>query len=117
MEEQSILLSIKHMLFGIDADDITDFDSDLIVFINSSLATVYQLGVGDKPVSIKGENESWSDVITSEKHLETIKEFVYLDVKLVFDPPTSSIVMEALKEMKTEDEWRIKEEIAISDDV
>lgn len=108
----SILNTIKSML-NIDPE-ITEFDSDLIVLINTSLSTLYQLGVGDKQFSITGSTEKWSDLLTDESYLEMIKSFIFIDVKIVFDPPTSSIVMEAYKETRKEYIWRINSQIEVA---
>ena len=108
--DDSILVTIKDML-NIDAG-ITDFDNDLIVLINSSLSTLHQLGIGDAQFRITGNNETWSQLLGDKDYsLESAKELVYLDVKIVFDPPTSSIVMEAYKELRQEQQWRIAAEI------
>lgn len=108
--DESILTTIKNML-NIDSD-ITDFDSELIVLINSSFSTLFQLGIGeDKPFRISGSSETWSQLLTKEYYLELVKETVYLDVRIVFDPPTSSIVLETMKEIRKENQWRIAAQV------
>lgn len=111
--EESILVTIKKML-NIDAE-ITDFDSELIVLINASLSTLYQLGIGESQFSIEGDKETWSQFLDQEYYLESVKESVYIDVKLIFDPPASSIIVEALKERRKEDQWRIASQVDISE--
>lgn len=108
--DESILTTIKNML-NIDSD-ITDFDSELIVLINSSFSTLFQLGIGeDKPFRISGSSETWSQLLTKDYYLELVKETVYLDVRIVFDPPTSSIVLETMKEIRKENQWRIAAQV------
>ena len=108
--DESILTTIKSML-NIDSN-ITDFDSDLIVLINSSLSTLFQLGIGEgKPFRISGSSETWSQLLTKEYYLELVKETIYLDVRIVFDPPSSSIVMETMKEIRKENQWRIAAQV------
>lgn len=109
---ESILDSIKSLL-PIDKD-ITDFDGDLIVLINSSLSRLLQLGVGDKPFRIEGSSETWAQLLNKEEYLDAVKEVVFIDVKMVFDPPTSSVVMEALKATRNEDMYRITTQIEIA---
>ena len=109
---ESILDSIKSLL-PIDKD-ITDFDGDLIVLINSSLSRLLQLGVGEKPFRIEGSSETWSQLLNKEEYLDAVKEVVFIDVKMVFDPPTSSVVMEALKAIRNEDMYRITTQIEIA---
>lgn len=103
----SILDSVKKM-HGIDPS-CTDFDVDLILFINSSLATVTQHGAGPQEVGFKIEDNTttWKDFEPNVVKFEWIPEFVYLDTKLVFDPPLSSVVSEAMKLKKEELLWRI----------
>ena len=108
--DESILKTIKSML-NIE-EDISDFDQDLIVLINSSLSTLYQLGIGTIPFKITGTDETWSQLLDGkEYYLESAKELIYIDVKLVFDPPTSSMVMDAYKEKRKEDQWRIAAQV------
>lgn len=108
--DESILKTIKSML-NIE-EDISDFDQDLIVLINSSLSTLYQLGIGTIPFKITGTDETWSQLLDGkEYYLESAKELIYIDVKLVFDPPLSSMVMDAYKERRAEDQWRIAAQV------
>lgn len=102
----SILATIKKML-GYD-DDYTPFDTDIIVPINSALMTLTQLGVGPKEgFSISGYDAKWSDFITNETKLEGVKTYVYLKTKMIFDPPTNSYLMDAMKENAQELEFRL----------
>ncbi len=102
----SILVSIKKML-GLD-DEYTPFDVDVIVHINSVLMTLTQLGIGpEEGFEINDYNETWSDFLTNETLLGSVKTFVYLNVKMLFDPPTNSFVMEAMKKQAEEIGWRL----------
>ena len=103
---ESILTSVKKQL-GI-AEDYEHFDPDLIISINSVFSVLNQLGVGpEEGYSISDANGNWSDFLPAGKKLELVKTYVYLKVKLIFDPPTSSAVMEAVKQNIAEQEWRI----------
>lgn len=102
----SILTSIKKML-GI-TEEYEHFDGDLIIHINSVLAILTQLGVGTKEgFKIIDKNDRWSDFIQDTNKLENVKSYVYLKVKLIFDPPQSSIVIEATNKLISELEWRM----------
>lgn len=118
----SILTSIK-LALGITADAI-EFDGPLIMHINSALTTLKQLGVGPKNgFMIKSAMETWdkflgyssianaaSTVSTAEEdpvYVELVKTYMYLKVKMVFDPPTNSSLLEAMKNEITEMEWRL----------
>lgn len=107
--EESILITIKHLL-GI-TEDYDAFDIDVITFINSAFMTLQQLGVGPaNGFTISGDNESWSDFLPTDKMLEGVKQYIFLRVKMVFDPPANSFVMEAMKQQKEELEWRLREQ-------
>ena len=106
----SILNSIKKLL-GIDSE-YTVFDTDIIIHINTAINTLSQLGVESaKNYSIIDEDNLWSDLV-NDASLELIKTYIYLKVRMVFDPPTGS-VSEAFKETITELEWRINNEAEI----
>ena len=99
--EDSILITITRML-GI-GDDSTPFDTDVIVLINTALMTLTQNAVGPKDgFSITGTNETWGDFLTNPVMLEGAKTFVYLKVKMLFDPPGNSFVMDAYKQQAEE---------------
>lgn len=109
---ESILNSIKKLL-GITAD-YKDFDQDIVLFINTVFPILRQLGVGPaEGFIITDENTKWSSYLNDNKNLEDVKAFIYLKVKLLFDPPAASAHMEAIKETVKELEWRIKEECEI----
>lgn len=102
----SILLSVKKML-GIPPE-YEQFDPEIIIHINSVFSILTQLGVGsDEGFSIKDSTASWSDYIPEGKAVEDIKTYVYLKVRLIFDPPQSSAAIEAMKQLASEFEWRI----------
>ena len=101
----SILTSIKKML-GIEAE-YTHFDPELIVFINSVFGILFQLGVGPTTEAFKitSADETWDDFIEADQ-IETVKSYMYMKVRLLFDPPTSSAVLSSFKELIQEFEWR-----------
>lgn len=102
----SILTSVKKML-GI-TEDYTQFDMDIIIHINSVFAILYQLGVGPGHCySITDKTNTWSEFISDQTKLELVKSYMYLKVKLIFDPPTVGTVMEATNRQIAEFEWRL----------
>ena len=104
--EDSIVVTIKKML-GLE-DDYTPFDTDVIVQINAALMSLTQLGVGPKEgFLVTDYSETWSDFITSEVKLGAVKTYIYLKVKMMFDPPTNSYVMDAMKQQAEEIGWRL----------
>ena len=108
--DDSILNTIKKQL-GI-TEDYTVFDNDLIMHINSVFLTLSQLGVGpDEGFFVEGKNDSWTDYIDEGVLLNSIKTYVYLKVKLLFDPPGSSYAIDAINNIIKELEWRINVQV------
>lgn len=102
----SILTSVKKML-GITAE-YTHFDADIIMHINSVFMILHQLGVGpEEGFMIEGDSETWDEFIKDEFTIESVKSYMYLKVGLLFDPPTSSNVMESKNRLANELEWRL----------
>ena len=106
----SILNSIKKLL-GI-TEEYKQFDPDLIIHINSVFLTLKQLGVGPKNAfAITGEYETWDQFLPEDNpNFEAVKSYMHIKVKLLFDPPTISAVMEAMNKMAKEYEWRLNVE-------
>ena len=102
----SILNDVKKALM-IQAD-YTHFDPDLIMHINSVFSILFQLGVGptEHAFSIQDSSAEWSD-FTTEPNVEMVKTYVYMKVRLIFDPPTIGSVMDAYKNQIAELEWRL----------
>ena len=106
---ESILNSINDLL-GIAADQ-TNFDNQIIVHINSVFMTLQQLGVGPSPgFFVESAEDKWDDFIPEGVNWNSMKTYMYLKVKLLFDPPLSSSVMEAMERTAAEYEWRLKVE-------
>lgn len=104
---ESILTSIKKLL-GI-AEEYEHFDKDIIMHINSVFMILRQLGVGpSKGFMITDSSAAWDDFLPENGiMLESVKTYIYLKVKLMFDPPTSSAIMESMNRMIGELEWRL----------
>lgn len=101
----SILTSIKKLL-GI-TEQCTDFDSDIIMHINTVFMILNQLGVGEKTFSIEDSKAIWGDFLKDDTDLEAIKTYIHLKVRLIFDPPLSTAVREAIQNSINELEWRL----------
>lgn len=105
---ESILTSIKKML-GID-EAYTHFDADIIMHINSILMILTQLGVGpEEGFVIEDDTSTWINFIpeANAAQLHAVKTYIYMKVKLVFDPPLSSAVIESMNRQIAEFEWRL----------
>jgi len=103
---ESILTSVKKNL-GLP-EDYTVYDADVMMHINSVLNVLHQLGVGPaEGFQVNGKNETWTAFTQDNILLNSVKTYIFLRVRLLFDPPTTSFHLEALKEQIKEFEWRI----------
>ncbi len=102
----SILLSVKKNL-GI-AQDYTHFDADILSHINSTMAVLFQEGVGpqDKAVQIEDNTYTWEMLTKDDTSLNFVQSSVFLRVKMLFDPPATTHVSQAMKESVAELEYR-----------
>lgn len=111
--EESILNTIKKML-GIPTTD-TAFDTDIITNINSVFMILHQLGVGPEstPFEIQDDTNTWGDFVTDPIYYSAVKTYIYLKVKLMFDPAGTSFVLDAMHRQIQELEWRLCTQVPI----
>ena len=103
---ESILASVKKTL-GID-EIHTGFDEDIILHINSVFAILQQMGVGPQNgFRIDDDSAIWNDFIEDVNQLNFVKSYIYLKVRLLFDPPVSSGAIESINKLISELEWRL----------
>lgn len=103
---ESILTSIKKLL-GITAE-YKHFDADIIMHINTVFLNLTQIGIGPATgFSIEDDTSVWTDFMPYNPLFEPIKSYIYLKVRLLFDPPQSSAVIEAINRSISELEWRL----------
>lgn len=104
--EASILTSTKKIL-GL-AEDYTAFDLDVITHINTAFSTLTQLGVGPATgFMIEDDTAVWSDFIVDDYQNNSVKSYVYLRVRQIFDPPSTSYLITAYDNQIKELEWRL----------
>ena len=104
--EQSIFKSTKIMLDIATGDD--SFDAQVMGFINSVLADLVDFGVGPADgLTITGDTEEWEDLGESPSDTDRIKNLIYLKVRLFWDPPQTSFLLEAHNKQIEEATWRI----------
>lgn len=102
----SILTNTKKIL-GIE-DEYTAFDVDILTHINSVFSTIAQLGIGpEEGFEIEDKDATWDSFLDGNKNLNAIKTYVYLRVRLLFDPPTTSYLMSSMQNQIQELEWRL----------
>lgn len=102
----SILNSIKKLL-GI-TEEYDHFNQDIIIHINSVFMVLNQIGVGpDKCFRINDKTTTWDEFTSDIDNIEAVKTYMYLKVRLLFDPPSSSIIAEAINKQIGELEWRL----------
>lgn len=103
---EKVLNTIRHSFGGSLTDEEGYYDADLIIHINTVLMVLSQMGVV-KPNSKIDKNTTWDEIMDSEADSEGIKAYIYLKVRLLFDPPTNSGVTNAINESIKELEWRL----------
>ena len=103
---ESILDSIKKLI-GIE-DTETYFDSDIVTGVNSAFSSLNQIGIGpDDGFSISDNTKVWNNYLTDVRTLELVKSYVHLKTKLLFDPPSSSSIVDIINKEISEFEWRL----------
>ena len=103
---ESILTSIKKML-GI-TEEYKHFDADIIMHINSVFMILNQIGVGpEQGFFIEDDSTEWTDYLSDPFEIQAVKTYIYLKVRMIFDPPASGTIMNAIKESIAELEWRL----------
>lgn len=108
-KNENILSSIKKLL-GI-VPEYEAFDDQILLYINSAFSTLHQLGVGpEEGFEIVDDSSTWSEIISAPR-LNMIQTYIGMKVKLMFDPPTSSFVLESINKQIAEYEWRIVSEV------
>lgn len=101
----SILVSTKKLL-GLD-ESYTEFDPDIIMHINSTFSVLQQLGVGpEEGFSITDDSAVWSD-FTNNNEIQLVISYMYISVRLLFDPPTNSSILKSYQDIQKEYEWRL----------
>lgn len=102
----SILNSIKKVLNV--PEDYAAFDQDILMHINSVFSTLNQLGVGpESGFRIDDQTPVWSSYLNGDDRLNNVKSYMYLRVRMLFDPPATSFTIAAFQEQIKELEWRI----------
>lgn len=113
----SILQSTKQVI-GI-AQSYTVFDENLIMAINTHLAQLTQLGLGpDEGMQVTDETNLWSEFFGNDKVLNMARSYIFLNVKLEFDPPATSFAIGAIEKQIEKLEWRLnvhREELSWTD--
>lgn len=106
IESPSILVSTKAAL-GVTPEQHA-FDSMIVMHINSVLSTLEQLGVGPEGgLMVTSQVQTWSDLIGSDNRLNMVKSYMYMRVRMMYDPPDIGFVITAIQEEIKEMEWRL----------
>lgn len=103
----SILRTVKRLV-NVELD-YDAFDEELILHINSVFGNLHQIGVGpETPYSIVDDKNLWTEFISGEENINSVKTYMGLKVRLIFDPPSTSFGIEAMKKNAEEFEWRLQ---------
>ena len=113
--DSSILNDLRKVVGGSTSPgEITHFDMDLMMHANTYFANLTQLGVGTPGFMLQDDTQTWRDFLGNgypPERLSQVKTYIYIKVRLVFDPPQSSAYMSTLKEEAKEIEWRLNVEV------
>lgn len=113
----SILMSVKKMLGGLNPEEESPFDADIIMQINGVFTVLQQLGVGPKEgFSITDSGQLWTEFTTDPLILNMVKPYMYAKVRLAFDTPTTGAVKEALEHQVAEYEFRMNARVDPGED-
>jgi len=103
---ESILDSTKKIL-GIDSEYVA-FDPDILMHINTVFSILNQLGIGpEEGFAITDKVATWDAFLGEDLRLNSVKTYVYLRVRMLFDPPTVSYLVESMRQQIQELEWRL----------
>lgn len=104
------MITIKKLL-GIDEEN-TDFDSDIMMYINMALLNLLQLGIGpEEGFMITNAEQTWSDFLSDSSLLLAVPTYIHLKVKMIFDQQAMSSIMRDICQSECEQlEWRIREQ-------
>ena len=105
VNNESILMSIKKML-NVDSEEQA-FDTAIGTFINAEFMNLHQLGIGPEGFAVYDADVRWTDFSQDESLIQTVKEYVFMRVKMIFDPPGSSVVADAINSRIAELEFRL----------
>lgn len=105
MADNSVLLTIKKMIGPSELYE--GFDTDLLVHLNSTLASLSQMGVVAQGTKVVDENTTWNDLIGDAQDIESIKSYMYLKTRILFDPPANATILNAYQAEIKEFEWRM----------
>lgn len=108
-----ILSDIRTLVLG--DPECSEFDPELIMNINSALNRLQLLGVGIRGYRIVSGEEEWSEFVSDMSRFENIKTYVYMKVKMVFDPPSTASVQASYERMISEAEWLLNSEAEVGD--
>lgn len=100
----SILTSVKKLL-GIP-EDYDCFDSDILMNINMVLPVLRQIGVDTNIDTVTAESK-WDELSSSTEIVNMLRVYIALRVRIIFDPPTNSSLLEAIQKKIDELEWRL----------
>lgn len=102
----SIFITTKQIL-NLE-ESFTAFDLDVMTYLNAAFSTLNQLGVGpEEGFFIEDGTEDWDDFDVPANQLNLVKAYVVLKVRMMFDPPATSYLINAMNEQILQFEWRL----------
>ena len=108
--DESILDSIK-LILGVDTE-YDAFDSEILMAINSSFMSLTQLGLGPaEGFKVPNKATTWADILGTRQDLESVRSYIGIKSRILFDPPANSYILQALQDSATEFQWRIRAQL------
>lgn len=103
----SSILKDTKLALGLDAE-YAPFDHDVMLHLNSVLSDLHQLGIGPPDgLSVSGVETQWTALMQDDPRLNNVKSYIYLRVRMLFDPPTLGYLITAMEKLIEKTEWRI----------
>ena len=103
-----ILASIKKQL---GVNDSIQFDSQIIMTINTAISALTQIGIGPaEGFLLTEEDAEWTDFIGEGPSFISAQIYIYSKTKIIFDPPANQALLTALQQQAAEIEWRLRTE-------
>ena len=109
MEEINSILKSTRKKLGLNPEEATEFDPDLIDSINSAIAVLTQVGIGPNTgFAIHDESQTWDELLGNDPRFNMAKTYVFDRCRLIFDTSSmSSYVLSSIQDRIKEFEWRL----------
>lgn len=89
-----------------DDPDAPAYKLDVMTFANGVFGRLKNLGIGPKEgFYITDSGDSWDDFMDEGPERAAVQTYMFMKVKLIFDPPQNSTVLQSYERLVNEFEW------------